>query len=46
MVGLEDTVDDGPCGLNCVFTGKERAVADHGITQKALIGRFVSGLFI
>src|ERR1035437_10638520 len=46
LVGLQDWIDHRPGGLNRILTGKERSVADHGIAQKALIGRILSRLLV
>jgi hypothetical protein len=46
MVILEDRIDHGPGGFNCVFAREERAVAGHGVAQKPLVGRFLSRLFL
>ena len=45
VVGPEDWLDHRPGGLNCVLTGEQRAVADHGVAQEPLVGRFFSRLF-
>src|SRR5512135_458500 len=42
--GLKDRVDHRPGGLNRVLSGEERSIASHGISQKPLVGRFLSRL--
>ena len=45
MVRLKDWIDHRPSGLDRVLTGEERSIADHGVAQKPLVGRFLSRLF-
>ena len=45
MMGLKNRIDHRPGGLNRVFTGEKRSIAGHGITQKPLVGCFLSRLF-
>jgi hypothetical protein len=45
VVGLKDWIDHRPGGLNCVLTGEECTIADQGIAQKPLVGRFLSRPF-
>jgi len=44
-MGLKNRIDHRPGGLNRVFTGEKRSIAGHGITQKPLVGCFLSRLF-
>jgi hypothetical protein len=41
VVLLEDWIDHRPSGLDCVLTSKERSIADHGVAQEPLVGRFL-----
>jgi hypothetical protein len=36
-VGLQDSIDRRPCGLDRVLPGEERSVAGHGIRQEPLV---------
>ena len=45
VAGHENWLDNRPGGLNGVLAGEERTVAGHGVTQKPLVGRFLSRLF-
>src|SRR5579862_365978 len=46
MVGFKDGIDHRPSGLNRIFTGEERAIAVHGVTQKPVVGQFlIRGFF-
>ena len=42
---LKDWVDYRPGSLNRVLAGEQRSVADHGVGQKPLVGRFLPALF-
>jgi len=44
VVGPKNWIDHCPRGLNRAFTRKERSIADHGVAQKPLVGRFLSRL--
>jgi hypothetical protein len=43
-VGIKNWLDHRPRGLNCFLTSEERPVADHGVAQQPLVGRFLSRL--
>ena len=44
-VFLEDRIDYHPRRFDRVFTGEQRAVADHRVAQEPLVGGFLSRLF-
>ena len=45
VVCFQDWIDHRPGGLDCVLAGEERSIAGHGVTQKPLVGRFLSRSF-
>jgi hypothetical protein len=45
MVGLKDWIDHRPSGFNRILTSEERHIADQGVAQKPLVGRFFSRPF-
>src|SRR5690349_14894077 len=42
---LEHGIDERPGSLHGILTGKEHAVAGHGIFQKPLVGQSLSAFF-
>ena len=44
MMAFKDGIDHRPGSLNRVLTGEERSVTVHGVSQKPLVGRFLSWL--
>jgi hypothetical protein len=44
VMGLEDPIDNRPCGFNRVLACEERPIAMHGIAQEPLVRRFFSRL--
>ena len=46
MMCLQDWIDYRPSGLDCVLTGEERSIADHGVAAKPLVGSFLSWLVL
>src|ERR1700694_3708983 len=45
-VGLQDSIDHRPCGLDRVLPGEERPIAGHGVAQEPLVRRLLSRLLI
>lgn len=45
MVRFQQWIDDCPYSLHRILAGEERAIADHGVTQKLLVGCSLSRLF-
>src|SRR5512134_687665 len=45
-VSLEHGIDDRPASLHVILTGKEHAVAGHGIFQEPLVRQSLSTFFL
>ena len=45
-VGLQDSIDHRPGGLDRVLPGEERPVAGHGVGQEPLVRRLLARLMI
>jgi hypothetical protein len=46
MMCFQGRIDYRPSGLDCVLTGEERSIADHGVAEKPLVGSFLSWLVL
>ena len=46
MMIIEHWIDCRPGSLDCILAGEQPAITGHSVTEKALIGCFLPGLFL